>query len=262
MIAKNILNNTLGALWIGVVCMSGTLSHDTSSSKVSSSLHPKEVKSKENNSPSPQNSQFLETPSQRKGWFVGIRAAYVPSAIGEIGYQFNNTFKLRLLGAGLRDYFRTLNVDGQNYQRIKFKPMKIGLMADWYPWKNALRLTGGIAYNGDKIRLDHMPTGTLLGQPANVFGTISARYKYRPIAPYLGIGFDTDSLGSTGLSLSADAGFWFQGRARSVVNLSGPGQSSALLVTGAKIHTEKLINSHKLLRTTPMISIGIRYLFF
>lgn len=220
--------------------------------------------------PSPEASQAPKAPtvspqtasSKSEGWFVGIRGAYVPSVIAEIGYQFNKTFKLRMIGAGFAHYNKTLSVDGQTYNKVRFKPLKVGLLADWHLWKNGFRISGGVAYNGDRIRLNQMVTGTLLGLPASVYGNITANYKYRwAIVPYLGIGYDTGSLGNSGISLSADAGFWFQGKVRSRVTLSGTGQNSTTAIDNAKLHTANLVNKNKLLRTVPMASIGIRYMF-
>lgn len=202
------------------------------------------------------------TLSPNSGWFLGVRGSYVPGVIGELGYQFNRTFKLRLIGAGFIRSYKSFSVDDQNYNKVRIKPLKVGLMADWHLWKNGLRLTGGLAYNGDRIRLNRAVTGTLLGQPANVYGTITANYKYRwAVVPYLGLGYDTGSLGNSGLSLSTDAGFWFQGRVRSSVKLTGTGQNNDRIINNAKDHTENLINKNKMMRTVPMVSLGIRYMF-
>jgi hypothetical protein len=204
-------------------------------------------------------SNTVSTPAGHQGWFVGIRGAYVPSMIVEINYEFNNTFKLRLLGQ-MGQYKRTYSGDGQRYDHIRFKPQKVGAMADWHPWKNGFRLTGGIAYNADRIRLNHMVTNTLLGLPASVYGTIIAKYKFRVVAPYLGLGYDTGSLGDTGLSLSVDAGFWFQGRVRSSFSLSGTGRNNSMVLENTRDHLNNLLNKHKFIRTMPMISLGLRYL--
>lgn len=196
------------------------------------------------------------------GWFLGVRGSYIPGVIGELGYQFNRTFKLRLIGAGFIRSHKSFSIDGQNYNKVRIKPLKVGLMADWHLWKNGLRLTGGIAYNGDRIHLNRMVTGTLFGQPAAVYGNIAANLRYRwAIVPYLGVGYDTGSLGNSGLSLSVDVGFWFQGKVRSRVNLTGTGQNNDTIMNSAKTHTENLINKNKMMRTVPMVSLGIRYMF-
>jgi hypothetical protein len=211
------------------------------------------------NEPASTNGSEKSSSSSHEGWFVGIRGAYVPSVIIELGYEFNNTFKLRLLGQGGR-YYQSYSVDGQTYNRIQFQPRKIGIMADWHPWKNGFRLSAGIAYNADRIRLNHTVTNTLLGLPASVYGTIAAKYRYRVNVPYLGLGYDTGSLGGTGISLSADAGLWFQGRARSTFSMSGSGQSNSTVIGMTKAHLENLLNKHKFIRTMPMVSLGLRYL--
>ena len=240
--------------------------HKSVASKAKEKPKPVASKAKETKSPAtPKDTKASEattpTPSGHKGWFVGVRAAYVPSAVLEIGYEFNETFKLRLLGTGGR-YHQTYSVDNQHYNHMRFSPRKIGLMGDWHPWKNGLRLTGGIAYNGDRINAAHTVTGTLLGQPASVYGTITVNYKYRRyIAPYIGIGYDTGSLGDTGISLSADAGFWIQGKVRPSVNFTGTGQNTAAVIDSVKLHTATLLNKHKLIRNVPMVSLGMRYLF-
>jgi hypothetical protein len=212
----------------------------------------------------PQNSakpiKAIPAPAGHRGWFVGVRGAYVPSIILEVGYEFNNTFKLRLMGQAGR-YNRTSSVDGQRYNRIQFKPQKVGAMVDWHPWKNGLRATLGAAYNGDKINFTSPVSGTLLGFPAGSYGTLTASYKYRrAVAPYLGFGYDTGSLGRTGISLSADAGFWFQGKVRQKVTLTGTGQTNLNVMNNANAHAANLINRHRLFKTLPMVSVGIRYL--
>jgi hypothetical protein len=105
-----------------------------------------------------------------------------------------------------------------------------------------------------------MVTNTLLGLPASVYGTIIAKYKFRVVAPYLGLGYDTGSLGDTGLSLSVDAGFWFQGRVRSSFSLSGTGRNNSMVLENTRDHLNNLLNKHKFIRTMPMISLGLRYL--
>lgn len=205
-------------------------------------------------------SQEKAPSTRREGWFVGVRAAYVPSVVFEVGYEFNSTFKLRILGSGGR-YYQTYSVDSQTYNRIQFQPRKFAAMADWHPWKNGFRLSAGIAYNADRIRLNHTVTNTLLGLPASVYGNIAAKYKFRVNAPYLGFGYDSGSLGGTGISLSADAGFWFQGRVRSTFSLSGTGQNNPTVLNMTKAHLENLLNKRKLIRTMPMVSLGVRYLF-
>ena len=202
------------------------------------------------------------TPPSTSNWFIGIRGAYVPGIGVEWGHQFNSTFKLRMLGVGFLRSYKSFAVDGQTYNKVRVRPLKVGLMADWHLWKNGLRLTGGIAYNGDRIHLDRMVTGTLFGQPAAVYGNITADLKYRwAIVPYLGLGYDTGSLGGSGISLSADAGFWFQGKARSRITLTGTGQNNDTVINSVKVHTANLINKNKLMRTVPMVSLGIRYMF-
>lgn len=201
-------------------------------------------------------------PSSTGRWFVGVRSSYVPGIGVEWGYQFNSTFKLRMLGVGFFRSYKSFSADGQTYNKVRIQPLKVGLMADWHLWKNGLRLTGGIAYNGDRIYLDRMVTGTLFGQPAAAYGNITANLKYRwAIVPYLGLGYDTGSLEGSGISLSADAGFWFQGKARSRVTLTGTGQNNDTVINNVKAHTENLINKNRLMRTVPMVSLGIRYLF-
>lgn len=201
-------------------------------------------------------------PPLTNGWFFGVRGNYVPGLTVEWGYQFNSTFKLRMMGAGFFRYNKSFSADGQTYNKVRIRPLKVGLMADWHPWKNGVRLTGGLAYNGDRIHLGQMVTGTLLGQPAAVYGNITANLKYRwAIVPYLGLGYDTEPLGDTGVCLSADAGFWFQGKARPRVNLTGTGQNNGAIIDNVKIHTANLINKNKLMRTVPMVSLGIRYMF-
>ena len=69
----------------------------------------------------------------------------------------------------------------------------IGLYADWHPFKNSFKITGGAAYMLTQIKgnanvRDSVKQGEIT-IPPNSVGKISVGIETLPIAPYIGIGF-------------------------------------------------------------------------
>ena len=92
-----------------------------------------------------------------------------------------------------------------------------GLVAEWHPFANGFRLTGGAFLNNNEV------SATAQDDDLDIGGTaydarMSARVDFDSIAPYLGVGFDS-GFGEPGFGFAFDVGVLYQGSPR----ISGSG---------------------------------------
>lgn len=90
----------------------------------------------------------------------------------------------------------------------------VGLLADWHPFGNTLRLTAGALYNlnggGATVRAADAYYSADLDRTFSVerVGTLETRITYdQPVAPYLGLGLGNLAHGRFGLTVEAGAAY-------------------------------------------------------
>lgn len=106
------------------------------------------------------------------------------------------------------------------------------VLFDWYVLANsALRLTGGVVYNGNQITGRGRPEGDgfyhINGRrylPSDV-GTLDGKVDFQKAAPYIGIGWGNALTPNKRWNFSADLGAFYQGNAK--VNLVSRGCNSS-----------------------------------
>ncbi len=181
-----------------------------------------------------------------------------------VGYKINNSFKIR----GVANYFKlnkSIN-DGDITLKAKLQLFTIGLLGDWHFLQNGFRLTGGLVYNGNKLNVHATPSSShnyngRTYTPQQI-GEVKGTVKFRPIAPYLGLGFDSGHECNSGFSFNADLGVLFQGSARGKIkSISGTLASNTQAVDDVKKDVVKAINKKKLIKYYPVISLGVSYKF-
>jgi hypothetical protein len=90
----------------------------------------------------------------------------------------------------------------------------IGLYADWHPFNNSFKITGGVAYmftslNGNAKLRDSTKQNDIMISPDDV-GNISLEIKPGPITPYFGIGFGR-AIPKTRFGVSFELGTYYIG---------------------------------------------------
>ena len=134
-------------------------------------------------------------------------------------------------------------------------------LADWHPFEGSFRLSGGLMYNKNNLRLTGLPSGGTI----NIGGTdypvapgeyVSAEVDFNKMAPYLGIGWGRTPKNS-GLSFTSDIGVLFQGTPKGIVTTNIPGVAQSDLDQA----NSDLNDSIKNFKYYPVISIGIGYTF-
>ncbi len=139
----------------------------------------------------------------------------------EAGIRVGSNFGIRLDASGLAPTFNR-TIQGIPY-KLNATLASGGPMADFYPFGNGFRLTGGIRINGNGANVISTPTGTVTingdSFSAAQVGTLTGSVAYNRVAPYLGIGFAGNV--TRWLVLGFDVGVLYQGSPR--VSLAATG---------------------------------------
>ena len=148
------------------------------------------------------------------------------------------------------------------------KLQSIPILADWHPWQNSFRITGGLVYNNNKFDFSAVPAAGnfiyLNGNKYNISnlgGSAFATVDFNKVAPYLGIGWGRTPK-NTGLSFTSDFGILFQGTPNSNITTNGITSVVGSDPTKDKaLATAQLQDSVKNYNLYPVVSIGIGYSF-
>lgn len=135
------------------------------------------------------------------------------------------------------------------------------LLADWHPGGTRFRLSGGLAYNHQRLDVSGRPGGSTIsvgrGYPSTAFGTFDERLRYARPSPYLGVGWGFSPSRKSGLYFSADLGVMYQRPSTSFIG------SCTALTPGAcglspDLHEEgDYRNAGEDFRFLPVITFGV-----
>ena len=204
-------------------------------------------------------------PPSNSSWIAGIRAGSTGVEV-EGGYVFNDTLKIRTGVSGLTHVRRSLKVGDLKAENLDLRLLFAKISLDWHFLKNGFRLSGGLAFNGSKIKFEKNLNGvTIGGVPFQPGDRAFANYKYRVLAPFIGIGYDSPNLGNTPLSLTVEVGYLFLGKPTASARVDSPGLAPFIgadrLNSEAKAYFNQLPEDHKWLKTFPHISVGLKCTF-
>ncbi len=149
--------------------------------------------------------------SQASIFGIGLNAKYkIDSQFGVSG-SFD-MFTLKNYEVNEKDVKYNFDVDLQD----------ILLTADWHPWSGSFKAVGGIIVNNSNMDGDIIPNidgdtidftfnGIDYSYKVSELGSISTLAEFDPIAPYVGIGWDTSFNKDSGFGFVANIGLAFQG---------------------------------------------------
>ncbi len=92
--------------------------------------------------------------------------------------------------------------------------------ADWHPWRGSFKVTGGLLYNNSDVKgLITPATSTTFVFQGHTYSTddiakVHTLVDFDPIAPYIGIGWDTSFNKKKGFGFTFDLGVAYQGSAK------------------------------------------------
>ncbi|PID27383.1 MAG: hypothetical protein CR982_05415 [Candidatus Cloacimonadota bacterium] len=152
------------------------------------------------------------------------------------------------------------NTNGFRYDADLYQ-LSLGALADWHPFENGFRVTGGVYY------LDHIIEGVCEARKSYSVGTGACQLNYLPedlgkvyvdatlnhVAPYFGIGYNSNFYSSSRWSISVDFGVLYSGSPKFEVESDG-------VIKHTKDELEPLLNDDfEEFRFFPELSLGISY---
>ncbi len=204
-------------------------------------------------------------------WQYGVHGGTLGLGINA-GYDISEAFTVRGLFSKF-DYGFDRNIEGKDFDG-DLKLSSLGLVADWHPLGNGLRLTAGVFVNNNKLKAAAKDEKLGIGD-GEYDATLNARLAFERFAPYLGIGW-TSGRGDAGFSFSVDAGAFYHGSPGLSATGSAGGCSfsvskSATATVGdgcpfAELKTD-LEQEHRELKKDldldwyPVLSVGVSYRF-
>jgi hypothetical protein len=159
-------------------------------------------------------------------WQYGAHASTLGPGISA-GYDVSGALTVRGLFSRF-DYGFDRDIASNDFDG-DLKLSSLGLVADWHPLDNALRLTAGAFFNGSKIAVETSDTELDIGG-GKYHGNLDADIAFRRIAPYVGVGW-TSHRGKAGFSFSIDAGVLYQGSPK--LTAAGRASGCAFTVSGS-----------------------------
>jgi cold shock CspA family protein len=130
---------------------------------------------------------------------------------------------------GVRAGFETISVNDVEIEdeEVKYNfdatVQDLNLLIDWHPWEGSFRTTAGLLINNSDLDGDLTPAvangqniefefeGKKYKYAANELGSIHTTADFDPVAPYVGIGWDTSFNKDKGFGFTFDVGVAFTG---------------------------------------------------
>lgn len=184
-------------------------------------------------------------------------------------YSFDPRFKVRA-GYSFAKATHTVNSDDMN-QRGDLELNNADLLADYYPWAQGFRVTGGVNVINVHFKGHAEKTAggltTINGTPysSTEVGSADLDVQWRGAKPYLGIGYDGFNARQTaGFYFTTDVGVIFSGSPK--VNLTSTCIASNPIVCDnidqdSKAQKEQLKEDLDDIKVLPVIQVGLGYRF-
>lgn len=199
---------------------------------------------------------------------VGATAELGTTGIGAhivvpVSEQWNARFGVNALDY---NYSTTANLTDYDF---KLRMQTFDALLDYYPAAGSFRVTGGLAYNNNKIDGTAKPsaggTYTFNGTTysAASAGSVNGTVDFNKAAPYLGIGWGNAVAKNKGWGFTADVGVLFQGSPRTTLTNSGctAGPACAALASDLAAETAKVNDKASNFKYLPVVRVGITYRF-
>ena len=174
------------------------------------------------------------------------------------------------LGLGYLGYSYSGRTHDMSYD-LDLKANTYDALLDWYPRKDStFRLTGGLAYNGNKIDVHARPsasgTYSLQGNTyeAASVGNVTGKVGFNKVAPYLGVGWGRPKRDEKGWSVSTDIGVLFQGSPKTSLNNTGCTAEAAVcnqFAADVARENAALSDEMRKFKVYPVLRVGLSYKF-
>lgn len=195
--------------------------------------------------------------------------------VGTTGIGAHATFPLTpsvnaRIGLGYLGYNYKGSTRDMQYD-LDLKANTYDALLDWYPQKgSSFRITGGVAYNGNKIDVRARPnasgTYSIQGRlyDAASVGSVTGKVDFNKFAPYLGIGWGRKLKDEKGWSFSTDLGVMFQGSPKTSLASTGCTAPAAVcnqFASDVARENAALSEEVRKFKVYPVLRIGLSYKF-
>lgn len=190
------------------------------------------------------------------GFGLGVKA-------GTLGFGVEGTFGLServnlRVGANDYSYSGSETASGIRYDG-KLDLRSGAMLLDWHPFAGTFRLSAGVIYNKNKLRMTATPTssqdiGGTTYTPAQI-GTLTGEVTFKTTAPYAGIGWGNAARRGR-FGFTAEIGALFQGNPRVTLASSG-----AVSQTDLNTEAQDAASDLDKFKVYPVISLGFSFRF-
>lgn len=165
-------------------------------------------------------------------------------------------------------YFRVRH--GGSVRDVEFdfdiKLASVPLMADWHPFENEFRITGGVVYNRNMADLDGTPNKiTKIGDneytPEQI-GELSGSVRFNNWAPYIGLGYGNAVLDADKTwGFVFDIGIMWQDSPSVALSANGIMKDDPTFQQDLAMEESDIQGDADVFRIYPVLSFGISYQF-
>ncbi len=139
------------------------------------------------------------------------------------------------------------------------------VLVDWFLFDGSFHISGGVLFNGGDIQLQATSAASVeidnVTYTAAELGTLRGDVEFRPVAPYIGIGWG-NPLGESGRwGLVADIGVAFTGSPDVDLSASGPITTDPTFQTRLAEEEKHIQDDLDFFRIYPVLSISLYYRF-
>ncbi len=202
------------------------------------------------------------------GWAEGNVAAGLKAGTLGIGPEIGFAFS-KYVGARIGFNYLPFSYSGEKGDveyDLDLNLQNVFAILDVHPFKNALRLSGGLFYNGNSLDAKGKPSsGTFtIGDhkyPAALVGNLKGDIDFNDFAPYCGLGIDTTFGKERDFGLSLELGVLYQGSPNVSLTSDGPLSNDRIFLNDLAKEEAKLKDDLENFKFYPVISVGITYRF-
>ena len=165
-------------------------------------------------------------------------------------------------------YFRVRH--GGTVRDVEFdfdvKLASVPLLADWHPFENEFRISGGVVYNRNMADLDGTPNKiTTIGDndytPEEI-GELSGSVRFNNWAPYIGLGYGNAVLDADKTwGFVFDIGIMWQGSPSVALSANGTKAGDSTFQQDLAMEESDIQDDADVFRIYPVLSFGISYQF-
>ncbi len=177
--------------------------------------------------------------------------------------KLNHNFNARVGGNGFSHNYN--GTQGDIEYGLDLKLLSFSFLADWFPFKQGLRLSGGLIINENKLDMTaksnanyHIGNVTYSAAQA---GTVTGRVDFNKVAPYAGIGWGNPFGKNSNWSINFDLGVMFQGSPHVDLSANGTLANNAAFLTELDREKDNVRDDVKKYQYYPVAAIGVTYKF-